>query len=1226
MAAAADVTPEKTKHAALSADDLISNAPLRANESGSVPDSDDRFQHRIVAQRVAQLIAAGDTSINIAVNGPWGSGKSTFFGLLTEELGKYKRVTWFKRTLRKRLPFLDPRIVDTKPRFTTVDFDAWQMADETFESNFLATVAPHVPHSPKNIEQRLFQANRSVNLPLGLEIPHPVMRRVLNVVLVLVLAFVVFGVPWFQVSAGAPDHFSWEYLWTKYVPALIAWTTAAAGGTLLVVVLGVVTKLWSVTVEESGPAHVTQFRKIFTEILKRSKTTQVILVDELDRCAPAATMSTLEGLRRFIGEDNCIFVVAFDRESVVATVDEEMLRTVPHRPGRPYYSTAGEYLDKIFTYQVALPPQPRKGFRKYARDLIADKQGGVWGELRTQHGQEALDRVISILSPPHLTSPRRTKVILNDFAINARMVHSFRNSWTERADEIAVLTVLQTEFPLFYGDLEHYPSLLAHVARRVDTDPGETIAPLVEQYTKKRAAYDTVFSSVIHTGLDTKDATTSDQHAVSPTNAVSLALGLQLERYLEKLRDMQVVLPMADLIQLGTGERMLEFEDPAVFAAVEAATEVPRHETRALLEKASPNDQHRAVEMMLNSIEGEPSAEAMNLRGLSGSLLPKLTEAQRQSLLLQINSSWDRILVADAVLHLEEAAILGYVNALASTKDQPWVDDVLRTTYQNPLLLAPGIHAMTERLRAATLHAARHELIDTAISVVRVDPKVLEALLTRLDEGQSFTLELQSAKKLAERLLAADIPGDDTRSVKNVGATARSLLRFRASTVGGTRTWLTLAFRLRAITDVEALPDYVEVLKTDVRREATRGGAVDEMLEALAAKAAPEFKSEVAKLLVSEGVSPSMARVLPALQALLRVVAKRAIDDESGVVEGISVLAGLLPKNKSISVTKTVGLVEAAYRDPAPMSPARLDSLLSVAHALSGVPNIAHTMQELTAALFINMTSDEYDQSIVRQGMTRMGKEPAEVLLRIVDDLRAKLHDGRRTGPAAVAMTLFAQQGLHHLGQPAKALSYAEISRQPVYVGTELLSSWIATAPSVEDINEALDGSEYSAVPDEVWEIYARRAPLEDRSRLWQRAVEVRKSPDTLRAIASQGIDPQIVADAAAAIPAAANVDARSVAVRIFLTLPRDAIAAAALVDPLITLLNQMSRADARAVFELLVHYTDVFNRSARARLQKAARRWFNEVRVGLSDDAAEQLLHDGWVHPNSKATKRLQG
>lgn len=1215
------VTIDKITHAALSADDLISNAPLRPNESGSVPESADRFQHRIVAKRVAQLIAAGETSVNIAVNGPWGSGKSTFFGLLKEELDNYKRATWFTRRLRK-VPFLGPHVKDEKPRFTPVDFDAWQMADETFESNFLATVAPHVPHSPKNIEQRLFQANRSVNLPLGLEIAHPLWRAVLNIGLIVVLAFVVFGVPALQVSVGAPDDFSWDYVWTKYVPALIAWTTAAAGGTLLVVVLGVVTKLWSVTVEESGPAHVTQFRKIFTEILRRSKTTQVILVDELDRCAPAATLSTLEGLRRFVGEDNCIFVVAFDRESVVSTVGDEMLRTVPHRPGRPYYSTAGEYLDKIFTYQIALPPQPRKGFRKYARDLIAEKQGGVWGELRTRYGQEALDRVISILSPPHLTSPRRTKVILNDFAINARMVHSFRNSWTERADEIAVLTVLQTEFPLFYADVEHYPSLLAHVAKRVTTEPGETIAPLVKQYTDKKAAYDAVFTSGLEAAPSSSDGSPKTS---SPNNAVSIALGQQLERYLEKLRDMQVTLPMADLIQLGTGERMLQFENPAVFAAVEAATEVPRTETRALLEKASSNDRYRAVEMMLNSIEGEPSAEAMSLRGLSGVLLSSLDEGHRRALLPQVAGSWDRIVAADAVLQLDDSATLGYVRALAPTKDQEWVGGVLRTTYPNPLLMAPAIYAMTELVPAPTLHAARHELVDTAILVVRDDPRVLEALLTRLNEGQSFTLALSSAKQLAARLSTADIPDDDTNELKGVDAAVRSLLRYRAKTVSGTRAWLTTVFRLRAISNADALPDYVRVLGDDVHRGATRDDIVDEMLDALAAKAPPEFKSEVAKLLVFDDVAPSSKRLVPALQALLRIVVKEALENESAVVEAISVISSLLPKNKTVSVTKTVGLVDDAYRNPAPMSPVRLDSLLSVAHALSDVPDLMHAMHELTAELFINLASGERDEVFVRQALTKMGKEPAEVLLRIVNALRASIADARQTTPAAVTMAIFAQQHLHHLGQPVKALSYAEISPYHAYVGTDLMSSWIATAPSVDDINEALDGSEYSTVPDNAWQIYARRAPLSDRSMLWQRAVDVEDDPDTLRAIASQGVGPHLVADATGAILAAANADARSVAVRTFLTLPRDAVTAAALLEPLLTLLNQAGRADARAVTELLVEYANVFDSAARALLNAPVRAWIERMSDVLPGSERERLAGRGWARRKIKVRKRLR-
>ncbi len=1223
MADHVDVTTDTITHAALSADDLISNAPLRPNENGSVPESADRFQHRIVAQRVAQLIAAGETSVNIAVNGPWGSGKSTFFGLLKEELDTYKRETTFKRALR-RLPFLRAHVRDTKPRFTPVDFDAWQMADETFESNFLATVAPHVPHSPKNIEQRLFQANRSVNLPLGIEIAHPGWKVLLNTVLILVLAFVVFGVPWFQVSSGAPDTFSWEYIWTKYVPALIAWTTAAAGGTLLVVVLGVVTKLWSVTVEESGPAHVTQFRRIFTEILKRSKTTQVILVDELDRCAPAATMSTLEGLRRFVGEDNCIFVVAFDRESVVATVEDEMLRSVPHRPGRPYYSTAGEYLDKIFTYQVALPPQPRKGFRKYARDLVADKQGGVWGELRTHHGQEALDRVISILSPPHLTSPRRTKVILNDFAINARMVHSFRNSWTERADEIAVLTVLQTEFPLFYADLEHYPSLLAHVAKRVDTEPGETIAPLVKQYTDKRAAYDTVFTSEPGAVPSGSDGTPSSPKASSPNNAVSIALGQQLERYLEKLRDMQVTLPVADLIQLGTGERMLQFENPAVFAAVEAATEVPRTETLTLLEKASSNDRYRAVEMMLNSIEGEPSAEAMSLRGLSGVLLPSLDEGHRRALLPQVAGSWDRIVAADAVLQLDDSAALGYVRALAPFKDQDWVDGVLRTTYPNPKLMAPAIYAMTSLVPASTLHAARHELVDTAISVVREDPGVFEVLISRLDQGQGAALDLADAKRLADLLSADDIPGDDIDRLRQVSAATESLLRFHeVQTVTSTRAWLAKVFRIRAIGNDEAIPNYLRVVGSGLRDESTRVAAADEMLEALAAKASSQFKSAVAKHLPTEGVAPSTKQLVAALRALLRIVAKDDARDTKAVVTGISTLVTLMPQDSEFSADSIVDILERAYRSSGEFPPARLDALLSVSDALSRLPVLMKAMHELTATLLVRVASDEREQSHLTHALGQLSALPADVLVLVVDTLRTQLPQVRAASAGPVAMILYAQQRLRNLRRKVKALSYEEISSHHAYIGDDVLPPWVATAPKVEDLRMAFDGTGYSAVPDDAWQAYARWAPRRDRSILWREAADLGEDTNTLRVIASRGIDSRVIAEAADAISAAPDTHTRSSATRIYATLPRNAVVAAALVEPLEALLRKASRADAPLVADLLVGFAGAFDTAEHTRLDAQVRAWLMHVRVALSDSALDELDRSRWTRPGGKGRRQ---
>jgi hypothetical protein len=90
----------------------------------------------------------------------------------------------------------------------------------------------------------------------------------------------------------------------------------------------------------------------------------------------------------------------------------------------PYYSSAGSFFDKVFQHQVPLPPLRNRRLSRYARDLV-EKRGGVWADLRAaeDHGQ-AFDAVLFALIPSHVTSPRRVKVLLNAFAVNARTAQS----------------------------------------------------------------------------------------------------------------------------------------------------------------------------------------------------------------------------------------------------------------------------------------------------------------------------------------------------------------------------------------------------------------------------------------------------------------------------------------------------------------------------------------------------------------------------------------------------------------------------------------------------------------------------------------------------------------------------------------------------------------------------------------------------------------------------------
>ena len=84
---------------------------------------------------------------------------------------------------------------------------------------------------------------------------------------------------------------------------------------------------------------------------------------------------------------------------------------------------------------------------RFARDLVKDK-GGLWKDLREAEPRQALlNTIVYALVPAHVRSPRRVKIILNNFATNARIVQGRGIDWLPRAAEIAKLTVLQTEFP-----------------------------------------------------------------------------------------------------------------------------------------------------------------------------------------------------------------------------------------------------------------------------------------------------------------------------------------------------------------------------------------------------------------------------------------------------------------------------------------------------------------------------------------------------------------------------------------------------------------------------------------------------------------------------------------------------------------------------------------------------------------------------------------------------------
>lgn len=1181
-----------TDYHVLNADDLIPNEPLAAGANAQISDEDDWFRHRHIARRVAQLIATPGTNVNIAVNAPWGAGKSSFFALLKEELRKFQGA-------------------DGKDTFNTVDFDAWQMADDTFESNFLATVADGVADAPKNIEQELFKANRTVSLPFGVdftESKHAKKWVVAGIIVaVLLMGWITvtqtFSDPAVSAALGKDD-------WGPFIPTLISKLfgvlSATAGGTVLVVIVTTLLNLRKVTVHESGPAHVTQFRKLFKKILVKTTATQVILVDELDRCSPDAVMRTLEGLRRFLGAERCVFVVAFDRESVVETITEKLERKIPSRPGRPYYSTAGEYLDKIFTYQVALPPQPRKAFRKYAKQLVEAKGNvGVWGELSASH-PERLDRVLAILSPPHLTSPRRTKVLLNDFAINARMVEAYDGAWVERADEIAVLTVLQTEFPLFYADVEHYPNLLIHVAGRAPGEPSESLSGLVQRYRNNEAAVETVVS---------------DKDDVS-----RIVLGNQLKRYLEKLRDMQVILPRADLVQLGAGKQMLEFEDPSVFAIVEAATEVPRDETLTALRSASAEDQLRAVEVMLADSEGESSAEAMTLRVIAGTLIPELDDAKRAALMPRIDSAWSRVAGSAAITQLTEPALRGFASALGPTKPTSWALHILRATYNNVDLHAPAVHIITEHATDEAVTGSRATLLKHAIDLLPEQRTPLLAALRRLDAAAAPAFDASFTRILTEILDTDVVMENDEPGLQAVADLNRELHELIDSLPprSNIRQWLVSIFRARAIASDAAASDYLSILNSAGAAEDHRAVTAEEILRTLALPGPDSLQLRLAALPFHANDAPATELVAPALRSILRLIADDTADELEDLLPAVKTLSPLGAADPELAPGKIVPLIESAFTGSATMTRARYDLLLSVAHTLSHVDALTDSMTPLISTLAVTNVvgvPDGSDRVHVLQGLR---SESTAVLRQVADELRDELPGANGRRKWIVDATLCAHHHLHSSGQPVAPLS-AELV-QPFFaqnVEPEALHRWVETGPPASDINTVMGATPLRSAPASSWELYAARTSIDNRTTLWTDGVDSRERRMKLSAVASRGIEQAARVRAANRLALAPNTPRRLKALDYFSTLPTDEGTAIAILPVLRALLTTGLQGEARAVFGLLIEHQLGFDKAAMTELKVLIPTWYKKVHLKLRTGSRESLVAAGYMRRERPTGRR---
>lgn len=554
--------------------DLIIDAALTDS-------AQDRFEHRAIAKVVAELAVNAAPPVNVALFGPWGSGKSSFFGLLTE------------------------RMTASGAPVKIARYDAWKYGGRALKKHFVGSIADQVGLGGEDFDARLARDRETLRLDLWAWFKTNWRSLFVGLVLAILITALWFGIVW------AATWFVNRHGYQSAARGAITTIGTVLSLTFAALLIGpkilesAVVKI-NDRAPETDDEFTTSFQKLVRQAIDVGKGERlVVFIDELDRCSPEDVVATLIDLKTFLDVDGCIFIVAADRE-----VLERALKAVPQanpvRSEDPYYSTAGAFLDKIFQHQIPLPPLRPQALTRFAQGLV-DSQGGLWADLRDAEEDDRLFlRVVYALVPVHVRSPRRVKVLLNNYATSVRIAEARNIDWINRASEIACLTVLETEFPVVASDLVRIPRLLEYIR-------GEDCSSASRQIQKMVAGYRTTVDS------DAKDDVSAEDDVAEPSGELlvdgadgraqrdkaNLALNAHLLTYLRKVAAQGIPDPRPDLFYLQSAGHDEGLTDPDLGYYIDFAAELAPADVVAAFEEQTSSTMAIGVRLLVQQSEAE---------------------------------------------------------------------------------------------------------------------------------------------------------------------------------------------------------------------------------------------------------------------------------------------------------------------------------------------------------------------------------------------------------------------------------------------------------------------------------------------------------------------------------------------------------------------------------------------------------------------------------------------
>lgn len=345
-----------------------------------------------VAETVAQIVVdAQDRPVSIGVSGAWGSGKSSLIKLT-----------------RAAIAAKQPK--DAKAKYVFVEFNAWlyQGYDDA-RAALLDVIASALE---EEAEER----------QTGIEKVGDFLKRVQWLRLAKLVALPAAG---FALGLGPVGLLgSLADLGLRGSQGELAAKDLEEGAEKASALKAEAAGLIAPKKNTSPPKEIQALRDSFEAALEELGITLVVLIDDLDRCLPETTISTLEAIRLFLFLKNTAFVIAADDEMIKNAVRRHFGDLTDDR-------LITSYFDKLVQIPIRVPVLGVQEVRAYVIMLFVDNSD--------------------------LTTEEKDK-------IRAGIAKQLKSSWTGARVDVASVRSIGVELPL---------ELLAQL------DTAERLAPLM---------------------------------------------------------------------------------------------------------------------------------------------------------------------------------------------------------------------------------------------------------------------------------------------------------------------------------------------------------------------------------------------------------------------------------------------------------------------------------------------------------------------------------------------------------------------------------------------------------------------------------------------------------------------------------------------------------------------------------------------------------------------------